>query len=225
MKQSGGHGQFAIADIEVEPIGGGDAFEFVDKIVGGAVPRQFIPSVEKGLRAQMERGVGAGYPVVGLRVTLVDGKAHSVDSSDLAFQVAGGLALKEAAKAAEVLLLEPVAELAVLVADDYVGAVMSDLSARRGRVSGTEPVGSTGRTLVRAGGAGAGDRPICGGSAFVLPGHRHLQPALPTARAHAGAPRRESDGGARRRSMTPAGQPVHRGAASLGHDGRRDHIG
>jgi elongation factor G len=150
VKQSGGHGQYAVCDIEVEPIEGAEGFEFVDKIVGGAVPRQFIPSVEKGLRAQMERGVGAGYPVVGLRVTLVDGKAHSVDSSDLAFQVAGGLALKEAAKATQVLLLEPVAEVAVLVADDYVGAVMSDLSARRGRVSGTEPVGSTGRTLVRA---------------------------------------------------------------------------
>jgi elongation factor G len=150
VKQSGGHGQFAIADIEVEPIEGSDAFEFVDKVVGGSVPRQFIPSVEKGVRAQMERGVAAGYPVVGLRVTLVDGKAHSVDSSDLAFQMAGGLALKEAAKAAQVLLLEPVAEISVLVADDYVGAVMSDLSTRRGRVSGTEPVGSTGRTLVRA---------------------------------------------------------------------------
>jgi elongation factor G len=150
VKQSGGHGQFAVCDIEVEPITGVDGLEFVDKVVGGAVPRQFIPSVEKGLRAQMERGVAAGYPVVGLRVTLVDGKAHSVDSSDLAFQMAGGLALKDAAKATQVLLLEPVAEVAVLVADEYVGAVMSDLSSRRGRVSGTEPVGSTGRTLVRA---------------------------------------------------------------------------
>jgi elongation factor G len=150
VKQSGGHGQYAVCDIEVEPIESKEGFEFVDKVVGGAVPRQFIPSVEKGVRAQMERGVAAGYPVVGLRITLVDGKAHSVDSSDLAFQMAGGLALKEAAKATEVLLLEPVAEISVLVADDYVGAVMSDLSARRGRVSGTEPVGSTGRTLVRA---------------------------------------------------------------------------
>jgi elongation factor G len=150
VKQSGGHGQYAICDIEVEPVPGSDPFEFVDKVVGGAVPRQFIPSVEKGVRAQMEKGVAAGYPVVGIRVTLVDGKAHSVDSSDLAFQMAGGLALKEAAKATEVLLLEPVSELSVLVGDDYVGAVMSDLSSRRGRVSGTEPVGSTGRTLVRA---------------------------------------------------------------------------
>ncbi len=149
VKQSGGHGQYAICDIEVEPLGSGGGFEFVDKVVGGAVPRQFIPSVEKGVRTQMDRGVSAGYPVVDLRVTLYDGKAHTVDSSDMAFQLAGGLALKEAAKAGSVLLLEPVLELAVLVADEYVGAVMSDLSGRRGRVAGTEPVGS-GRTLVKA---------------------------------------------------------------------------
>jgi elongation factor G len=149
VKQSGGHGQFAVCDITVAPLDSGAGFEFVDKIFGGSVPNQFIPSVEKGVRAQMERGVVAGYPVVDLRVTLTDGKAHSVDSSDMAFQIAGGLALKEAAKATTMLLLEPVLEVQVLVADDYVGAIMSDLSGRRGRVSGTEPVG-TGRTMIRA---------------------------------------------------------------------------
>ncbi len=149
VKQSGGHGQYAVCDIEVEPLPDGDGFEFVDKVVGGAVPRQFIPSVEKGVRTQMDRGVAAGYPVTGIRVTLFDGKAHSVDSSDMAFQTAGALALKEAAKAATVLMLEPVDEISVLVADEYVGGVMSDLSGRRGRVTGTEPVGH-GRTLVRA---------------------------------------------------------------------------
>jgi len=149
VKQSGGHGEYGICSVEVEPLGSGGGFEFVDKIVGGVVPRQFIPSVEKGVRAQMEQGVLAGYPMVDIRVTLFDGKAHSVDSSDMAFQKAGRAALRDAATKAQVLLLEPVDEVSVLVADDYVGAVMSDLSSRRGRVLGTEPVAG-GRTLVKA---------------------------------------------------------------------------
>jgi len=149
VKQTGGHGEFGIAHIEVEPLPSGSGLEFVDKIVGGVVPRQFIPSVEKGVRAQMEQGVLAGYPMVDIRVTLFDGKAHSVDSSDMAFQKAGRAALRDAADRAKVSLLEPVDEVSVLVPDDYVGAVMSDLSSRRGRVLGTEPV-QGGRTLVKA---------------------------------------------------------------------------
>ncbi|MGA5323063.1 elongation factor G-like protein EF-G2 [Streptomyces seoulensis] len=149
VKQSGGHGQFAICEIEVEPLPGGSGIEFVDKVVGGAVPRQFIPSVEKGVRAQAARGVAAGHPLVGVRVTLLDGKSHSVDSSDAAFQTAGALALREAAAETRIHLLEPVAEVSVLIPDDYVGAVMSDLSTRRGRVLGTEQTGA-GRTLIRA---------------------------------------------------------------------------
>ena len=149
VKQTGGHGEYGICHIEIEPRPSGAGFEFVDKIVGGVVPRQFIPSVEKGVRAQMELGAVAGYPMEDIRVTLFDGKAHSVDSSDMAFQKAGRAALKDAAEKARVLLLEPVDELSVLVDDDYVGAVMSDLSSRRGRVLGTEPVAG-GRTLVKA---------------------------------------------------------------------------
>ncbi|MGH3172230.1 MAG: elongation factor G-like protein EF-G2, partial [Trebonia sp.] len=149
VKQTGGHGEYGICQIEVEPLPESAGFEFVDKIVGGVVPRQFIPSVEKGVRAQMEIGVLAGYPMTGVRVTLFDGKAHSVDSSDMAFQKAGRAALKDAAEKATPLLLEPVDEVSILVPDDYVGAIMSDLSSRRGRVLGTEPVG-VGRTLIRA---------------------------------------------------------------------------
>jgi elongation factor G len=149
VKQSGGHGEYGIAQIEVEPLPSGSGLEFVDKIVGGVVPRQFIPSVEKGVRSQMEQGVIAGYPMVDIRVTLFDGKAHSVDSSDMAFQKAGRAALRDAVDKAKGVLLEPVDEVSVLVADDYVGGIMSDLSSRRGRVIGTEPVGP-GRTLVKA---------------------------------------------------------------------------
>jgi len=149
VKQTGGHGEFGICHIEVEPLTDSGGFEFVDKIVGGVVPRQFIPSVEKGVRWQMEQGVTAGYPMTGVRVTLYDGKAHSVDSSDMAFQKAGRAALRDAVDKAQPMLLEPVDEVTVLIPDDYVGAVMSDLSGRRGRVLGTEPVG-IGRTLVKA---------------------------------------------------------------------------
>jgi elongation factor G len=149
VKQSGGHGQYAVCDIEVGPLPEGSGFEFHDKVVGGAVPRQFIPSVEKGVRAQMDKGVHAGYPVVDIRVTLLDGKAHSVDSSDFAFQMAGALALKDAAAATKVSLLEPIDEVSVVVPDDLVGTVMGDLSGRRGRVLGTDTAGAE-RTAVKA---------------------------------------------------------------------------
>jgi elongation factor G len=149
VKQTGGHGEYGICHIEIEPLEDSASFEFVDKIVGGVVPRQFIPSVEKGVRWQMDQGVTAGYPMTGVRVTLYDGKAHSVDSSDMAFQKAGRLALRDAVDKAQPKLLEPVDEITVLVPDEYVGAIMSDVPSRRGRVLGTEQVG-VGRTLVRA---------------------------------------------------------------------------
>ncbi len=149
VKQSGGHGQYGIAQIEVEPLPRSDGFEFEDRIVGGVIPNQFIPSVEKGIVEAMRKGVAAGYPVVDVRVRLVDGKHHSVDSSQVAFETAGSLAFRDAAAKAGVVLLEPIMEVEVTVPDDLTGDVMGDLSSRRGRIQGTDQA-RPGYTTVRA---------------------------------------------------------------------------
>jgi elongation factor G len=142
VKQSGGHGQYAVCDIEIAPLPRGMGVTFESKVVGGAVPTQYVGSVEKGVRQQLEHGVEAaeGCPVTDVHVTLLDGKAHSVDSSDAAFQTAGAVAVRDAAGFGEIALLEPIATLRVDVPDGYVGAVLSDLPGRRGRVTGTQPV-------------------------------------------------------------------------------------
>lgn len=149
VKQSGGHGQYAVVQIEVEPLPAGEGFAFVDRVVGGAVPRQYIASVEKGVRSALEQGVQGGFPVVDVQVTLVDGKAHSVDSSDLAFQTAGAMALRDAAAKADLTLLEPMVTLTIEVPDEHVGSVISDLAARRAVIRGTDASGS-GRTTIVA---------------------------------------------------------------------------
>ena len=131
----------------MEPLDRGAGFEFVDKTVGGVIPGPFITSVEKGVRAQMQKGVSAGFPVVDIKVTLIGGKTHSVDSSDAAFQAAGALALREAAAATRIQLLEPVSAVTISVSEDHVGAVMSDLSSRRARLTGTSSAGADGTEI------------------------------------------------------------------------------
>jgi len=141
-KQTGGHGQFGVAFLKVEPQERGGGFEFVDKIVGGAIPRQFIPAVEKGVAETMSAGGVFGYPVVDVRVTLFDGKFHAVDSSEMSFKMAGSLALREAMAKANPVMLEPISLLEVTVPSQFQGDVMGDLNSRRGRVQGTEAVGN-----------------------------------------------------------------------------------
>ena len=148
VKQSGGHGQYGICNLEIEPLPQGTGFEFEDKIFGGAIPNQWIPSVAKGVEKAMSEGVVAGYPMVDVKVRLVDGKFHAVDSSDMAFQLAGSLGLKEAAQDAGVTLLEPIVDLEVMIPDSYLGDVMGDLNSKRGKILGTEAIGS--RQLVKA---------------------------------------------------------------------------
>ncbi len=138
-KQTGGHGQFGDCWIEIEPLPRGKGFEFVDKIVGGAIPRQFIPSVEKGIKAAMEKGVLAGYPMTDIKVTLYDGMYHPVDSSDIAFQTAGSIAFKEGIRNCKPVLLEPMMEMEIYVPDRCTGDVVSDLNSRRGKVIGMNP--------------------------------------------------------------------------------------
>ena len=139
-RQTGGHGQYGDAHVELHPKGRGEGFEFEDAIVGGVIPRQFIPSVEKGIRGALGAGPLAGYPVVDFKAKLVFGSYHDVDSSDMAFQVAGSMAFKKAMQEARPILLEPIMKLEVRVPEEYVGAVMGDLNSRRAKVQGMEPL-------------------------------------------------------------------------------------
>ena len=148
-KQTGGRGQFGDCHIVLEPIEGHTGYEFVDKIVGGVIPQSFRPAVDKGIQEAMMHGDLAGAPVQGIRVRLVDGSYHSVDSSEMAFKIAGSMAFKQAYEQADPVLLEPIMEMDVTVPDDAVGSVNGDLNSRRGRLLGMEPVG-TGLTMIKA---------------------------------------------------------------------------
>jgi elongation factor G len=147
-KQTGGRGQFGDCHIVIEPIEGGVGYEFVDKIVGGVIPQSFRPAVDKGVQEAMAHGELAGAPVQGVRVLLVDGSYHNVDSSEMAFKIAGSMAWKEAYAKASPVLLEPIMELDVTVPDEAVGSVNGDLNSRRGRLHGMEP--ASGMTTIKA---------------------------------------------------------------------------
>ena len=149
-KQSGGKGQYGHCVLDIEPLERGKYFEFIDKIVGGAIPRNFIPSIEKGIRKTMEEGAIAGYPIVDISISVVDGSYHPVDSSDMAFQIAGSKGLKEGMKTANPCLLEPINNVEVTVPDQYMGDVIGDINAKRGRIMGMEPIGKKGLQLVKA---------------------------------------------------------------------------
>lgn len=148
-KQTGGRGQFGDCWVRLEPQSRGDGYEYVDAIVGGAIPRQFIPSVDKGIREAMASGTLGGYPVVDIKATCFDGSFHTVDSSDIAFQLAGKMAFRAAAEKASPVLLEPIMDVEVVVPDEFMGDVIGDLNSKRGRVAGMEPMGG-GRQKIKA---------------------------------------------------------------------------
>jgi elongation factor G len=143
VKQTGGSGQFAVVKINIEPTGPGGGFEFVDKISGGRIPREYIPAVDQGVQSALDSGVLAGYPTVDVRITLVDGQYHDVDSSEMAFKIAGSMVFKKAAEMAKPVLLEPIMAVEVVTPEDYMGEVIGDLSSRRGRIEGMEARGNT----------------------------------------------------------------------------------
>ena len=140
-KQTGGHGQYGDCWIQMEPLPRGTGFEFVDSIVGGVIPKQYIPAVEKGIIESCQKGVLAGYPCIDFRVTLDDGSFHAVDSSEMAFKIAGSLAFKKASLEAMPVLLEPIMEITIVTPEEYMGDIMGDLNGKRGRVLGMDSKG------------------------------------------------------------------------------------
>ena len=215
-KQSGGRGQFADCQIEIEPVEEGAGLDFVNKIKGAAIPGGFIPAVEKGVVEAMEHGTVAGYPVKDVRVLLVDGKHHDVDSSEMAFKVAGSMAFKQAMEEADPVLLEPIVRLTVSCPDDVVGDVIGDLNSRRGHPLGMEPKGT--RDRGQGGGADGRGARLRARPALDQRRPRRLRDGVRALRGGAGPPRRQGrrpGGRARRgRRLAPpwGGGPAPRGA-------------
>jgi elongation factor G len=143
IRQTGGRGQYGHVVISLEPTGPGGGYEFIDKITGGVIPKEYIPAVDAGIQEALTNGVLAGYPMVDVRVLLTYGSYHDVDSSEMAFKIAGSMAVKEAARRASPVLLEPVMAVEVVTPEDYMGEVIGDLSARRGKVEGMEQRGTS----------------------------------------------------------------------------------
>jgi elongation factor G len=143
VKQTGGAGQFAHVVINLEPTGPGGGYEFIDQITGGRIPREYIPAVDQGIQQSLDSGVLAGYPVVDVRAVLTDGSSHDVDSSEMAFKIAGSMVFKEAARQAKPALLEPIMHVEVVTPEDYMGDVIGDLNSRRGRMEGMQQRGNS----------------------------------------------------------------------------------
>ena len=201
VRQTGGSGQYGIVYINVEPAPG-EGFDFVNKIKGGSIPTEFIPAVEKGVEEALENGPRAGYPMVDVRVTLTDGKYHDTDSSEIAFKVAGSLALKDAVQRAKPVLLEPIFAVEVVTPEEFMGDVIGDLNRRRGHVQGMEQRGNA--QVVSAYRAAGGDVRIRDRPAVEHPGPGDLHDAVRTLRRSAGEHRRE---GGRRAAARLAASP------------------
>ena len=141
MRQTGGKGQFGHVVLDLEPTGPGGGYEFINKIVGGKIPREYIPAVDQGIQEALDNGILAGYPMVDVRATLIDGSYHEVDSSEMAFKIAGSMCVKDAARKADPVLLEPVMEFEVTTPEEFIGDVMGDVTARRGRIENIDERG------------------------------------------------------------------------------------
>jgi elongation factor G len=143
VRQSGGRGQYGVVELQVEPLERGQGFQFENKVVGGSVPKEYVGPVQQGVKEALQGGLLAGYPVLDIKVTLLDGQTHAVDSSEMAFKNAGSIGVKEAAKKAGIVILEPIMKVEVRAPEDYFGAVVGDINARRGMIIGTEAMGKT----------------------------------------------------------------------------------